>query len=459
MSYSSNQIEGKDGLKQTKLGCIPKHWRYCKIEDLVEEKIIAKPMDGNHGNIHPKAEDFVKSGIPFIMANNIQNGILNLSSCNCLRKEQADKLQKGFSQSGDVLLTHKGSVGNTAIVNRINTDYIMLSPQVTYYRVLDSNKLSSIYLRVFFDSYKFQNIIQELSGGGTRAYIGITNQRKLPFILPPLPEQKKIARILSTWDQAIEKTQQLITAKEQRKKGLMQQLLTGKKRFKKFVNMEGYKQTKIGSLPSDWKVTKLASVNKSLASGVSVNSSDLPKEEGEIGILKTSSVSNGQFYPKENKVITDSIEISRAKLNPVKNKLLISRMNTPELVGACAYIEETRTDLFVPDRLWLADFDTNVIHIRWLNYLLSSDRYKNQIKNRASGTSGSMKNISKGSFLQMLIPLPHLLEQKGIASILSAIDREINLLKRNKEHLHMQKQGLMQQLLTGQTRVQVEEMA
>ena len=213
---------------------IPSDWEEMTVEDLVIQGIIDKPLDGNHGNIHPVTADFVKEGIPFIMANSVHDGNLDLTVCNFIRKEQADKLLKGFSIKDDVLLTHKGSVGNTAIVGEIPSEYIMLSPQVTYYRIINKTKLSRFYLKFFFESEIFQNTLRIRSGGGTRAYIGITNQRKLPVLVPNIEEQRAIANVLSTMYSFINKNNQLIAQKELRKKWLLQNLLTGKKRLKGF---------------------------------------------------------------------------------------------------------------------------------------------------------------------------------------------------------------------------------
>ena len=95
-------------------------WSVKEINQLVNANILAKPKDGNHGNIHPVSSDFVEKGIPFIMSNNIVDGKIDFSNSKNITKEQADNLQKGFSIEGDVLLTHKGSVGNTAIVPKIS---------------------------------------------------------------------------------------------------------------------------------------------------------------------------------------------------------------------------------------------------------------------------------------------------------------------------------------------------
>ena len=86
-------------------------WEYITVKELVNLGILEKPLDGNHGSIHPKSSDFVQSGIPFIMASDIKNGKVDLVNCNFLRQEQADKLYKGFSKTGDVLYQPKLKTG------------------------------------------------------------------------------------------------------------------------------------------------------------------------------------------------------------------------------------------------------------------------------------------------------------------------------------------------------------
>jgi type I restriction enzyme S subunit len=151
-------MEVKPGYKQAEVGVIPEEWAVVAVRKLVEEKILEKPLDGNHGNIHPNSRDYVGHGIPFVMANSFANGQIDLLGCKFITKERADKLQKGFSISGDVLLTHKGTVGNTAIVGKLDTEYIMLTPQVTYYRVIDASRLNNSFLRHYFDSQPFQSV-------------------------------------------------------------------------------------------------------------------------------------------------------------------------------------------------------------------------------------------------------------------------------------------------------------
>ena len=211
-------------------------WIQCDVEQLVNEGVLFKPLDGNHGGIHPKASDFVSEGIPFVMASDIYDSKVDLNKSNFITKKQADNLQKGFSLEGDVLFTHKGSVGGTAMVPSIDTEYIMLTPQVTYYRVKNKERLHNHSIFYYFQPIKFQAYVKSISGGGTRAYIGITAQLSLPFILPPLNEQNRIVSILETWDKTIEKLSKKIEVKKQIKKGFMQDLLTGKKRLSGFTD-------------------------------------------------------------------------------------------------------------------------------------------------------------------------------------------------------------------------------
>lgn len=157
-------------------------WTKYTVQDLIDKGLIDSPMDGNHGEIHPKASDYVAAGVPFIMANNLSDGFVDLKQCAFITERQAKSLRKGFAKPNDVLLTHKATLGRVAIVPP-DYDYIILTPQVTYYRVRKG--ISSVYLRYYFASSYFQATLESFAGGGsTRAYIGITKQCELPVYLP-----------------------------------------------------------------------------------------------------------------------------------------------------------------------------------------------------------------------------------------------------------------------------------
>jgi type I restriction enzyme, S subunit len=237
--------------KLREMGIHDDSFEFATVKELIKKEILVKPLDGNHGQIHPKSKDFVESGIPFIMATDIHDGTIDYDNCKYITKRQADNLQKGFSRNGDVLLTHKASIGRTAIVNN-NFPYTMLTPQVTYYRVKDKNKLNNRYLKYYFDSSFFQKTIGLWSSsGGTRAYIGITEQQKLPIIFPPIGIQKKIAAIISAYDKLIEINTQRIQILEKMAEEIYKEW---------FVRMRfpGYEKAKIvKGIPERWDIKPL----------------------------------------------------------------------------------------------------------------------------------------------------------------------------------------------------------
>ncbi|KDC52573.1 restriction endonuclease subunit S [Pseudoalteromonas fuliginea] len=171
------------------------------VEELVNLGALEKPLDGNHGGIHPKSSEFVAEGIPFIMASDMKNGKIDTRNCKFISEDQARGLRKGFAKEGDVLLSHKATIGRTAIVDNIDTAFIVLTPQVTYYRVKNLGVINPKYLKYYFDSVQFQSLFEQWAGGGsTRLYLGITGQMKLPIELPDIETQNSIASIISDYD-------------------------------------------------------------------------------------------------------------------------------------------------------------------------------------------------------------------------------------------------------------------
>ena len=218
-------------------------------------------------------------------------------------------------------------------------------------------------------------------------------------------------------------------------------------------NRPGYKKTKVGWIPEAWDCVPISDLISELLPGVSVNTDDRPCKAGESGVLKVSAVANGVFFPEENKVIKPE-EIRRARGRPSSGNLIISRANTSELVGTCGYVSRDYDDLFLPDKLWQTYFSqSNPCCAEWLNALLQIPRCRYEIAVRATGTSGSMKNISQRSFLSIRVPRPPFPEQKKIAEILSTWDEAIDHTRRLIGAKERRKKALMQQLLTGERRL------
>lgn len=217
----------------------------------------------------------------------------------------------------------------------------------------------------------------------------------------------------------------------------------------------GYKMTEIGIIPDDWNILPLGNEIERLESGVSVNSVDEERMlySHDESILKTSAVKDGFFLESECKKIAPN-DVRRAKTNPRANTIIISRMNTPDLVGESGFVSKDYPKLFLPDRLWSTRFRArSTTDVKWLSYLLSSTENKRRIKSAATGTSGSMKNISKDALLALPIPFPNPKEQSAIAAALSDVDDLILALDQLVIKKQDIKQAVMQELLTGKKRL------
>lgn len=212
------------------------------------------------------------------------------------------------------------------------------------------------------------------------------------------------------------------------------------------------KQMSVGQIPVEWECRKLADFMDGFEAGTSVGGEDRTLCEGEVAVLKVSAVSEGIFRPDEYKVVTPE-DASRLSVCPCEGEIIVSRANTLELVGASAFVHQDWPDRFLPDKLWQTKL-AEAVHVdtKWLSYVLGSSRTRKDISGRATGTSGSMKNISQSAFLGIRIPFPPLPEQRRIAEILSTWDRAIEQTEKLIEAKERLKKGLMQRLLTGELR-------
>lgn len=204
-------------------------------------------------------------------------------------------------------------------------------------------------------------------------------------------------------------------------------------------------------VPDGWAEGRVSDLLNGLESGVSVNGEDRDLSVNEKAVLKVSAVSYGYFDPLAAKAIGGD-ELSRAKTNPKKGQIIISRSNTEELVGASAFIERDYPNLFLPDKLWQT-MPKKSSDMKWLSYVLTSAHARYTLSNLATGTSGSMKNITKGTLLGLKILIPPPSEQKKIAQILSTWDKAITTTEKLLANSQQQKKALMQQLLTGKKRL------
>ncbi|MDD2995759.1 MAG: restriction endonuclease subunit S [Paludibacter sp.] len=209
---------------------LPVNWKLSSVRREIMAQNFEQ-QDGNHGELHPVASDYVDEGIPFVLASDVNNFEVDLIRCKKIPKRIAEKLRIGFSKTGDILLTHKGTVGRVGICDTKEYPYIILTPQVTYYRIKRDYLPKYIFWQ--FQSNVFTEQLKLLSGGGsTRDYIGLVAQRDLRIIKPPISEQIEIVEYLDNetkrLDNLISKYQKQIELMQEYRTSLISQAVTGK---------------------------------------------------------------------------------------------------------------------------------------------------------------------------------------------------------------------------------------
>lgn len=282
--------------------------------------------------------------------------------------------------------------------------------------------------------------IRSLSNGGSQENLSGEIVKKICVGMPSTrEEQRAIGSALSDVDALIDSLEQLLTKKRQIKQGAMQELLTGKRRLPGFSDA--------------WTDGVLSDVVAELVAGVSVNSDPIESGIDVPSVVKTSALKGGVFDPSECKPIIQA-DLARATTLLRRDTLLISRMNTPDLVGEVGYVGTAYDLLYLPDRIWMTRMRSpDCVCVRWLGYLLSSKPYKRRIGDTATGTSGSMKNIAKSALLGVSVTFPGIDEQAALATILSDMDTEITALESRLTKARALKQAMAQALLTGRIRL------
>ncbi|WP_293007960.1 restriction endonuclease subunit S [Nitrosomonas sp.] len=258
---------------------------------------------------------------------------------------------------------------------------------------------------------------------------------KMP--VPPPPEQHRIAQILTTWDKAIEKLKCLITAKQKRKKALMQQLLTGKKRFAGFD----------GEF-MEYRLEQLCLFKR----GKGLSKEKLSSEGQYKCILY------GELYTKYGEVITNVLSRTNDtdSIKSVSGDILIPSSTTTsgiDLANATALLED---DVLLGGDINILRPDISKVCSEFLSYLLTHIK-KHQLASRAQGIT--IIHLYGSDLKPLLVKLPDIKEQQKIAAILFVADKEIESHQTQFSALKQQKKGLMQQLLTGKRRVQLEKEA
>ena len=201
----------------------------------------------------------------------------------------------------------------------------------------------------------------------------------------------------------------------------------------------------------EWAHGRVKDLIESLESGVSVNGTDDAPSANEPAVLKVSAVTYGIFDPQASKPIRSEMELRRAKCNPRSGEIIISRSNAPSMVGASAYVRDDFPHRFLPDKLWQTIQKENIsTDMRWLSFFLASPWTRYRLSSLATGTSSSMKNITKSELMTLPLPIPPLSEQKAIADLLSNWDKAIETTERLIQAKERQKIGERHSLISSQ---------
>ena len=298
--------------------------------------------------------------------------------------------------------------------------------------VMNGKKVKNDFLFYLVQTEKF-NQIANVSSGSKMPRADWNYMSEIPFDIPPLKEQEKIAEILTTWDEAITKQTELLEAKELQKKALMQKLLSGEVRFDGFSDK--WKEVRIDKL-FDFK-----------------KGQELSKEKLEKnGIFEC--ILYGELYTTYSEVISEIKSKTNIK-EGIKSKIddiLIPASTTTSAIDLAIASTIQKDNVLIGGDINILRKKTNNINGEFISKYLTHIK-KMEIAKYAQGIT--IIHLYSKDFKHLKIKLPSLPEQQKIAEVLSLADDEINLLKNELEELKLQKKALMQKLLTGQVRVKV----
>ena len=432
------------------IGKIPNDWEVRKV-----------------GYLAAKITDYVASGSFATLAQNVQyldepdyarlirtvdlSGSVNKQPVY-VSKEAYKFLSNSNLFGGELILPNIGSVGCVYQYKKIY-EHATLAPNSI---LLDMKENNRFYFYWFSNPIVGESL-KMLGNSTVQVKFNKSQLRQYMLPRPPLSEQQAIADYL---DETCSKIDEIIAEakasideyKELKQAVIFDGISLGTKsccEYKK-TTLEGIKK-----IPVAWEYRKLKFLIKYIESGVSVNAGNEPATELEYGVLKTSCVSKMFFIPSENKSVNKD-EYARVKCPVCGNTIIVSRMNTPDLVGACAYIEKNINNIFLPDRLWQVHFNDDV-NVKYVYYCLISPYIRNYYSSLSTGTSSSMQNISQGQFANAIIPYPSLEEQKEIVEFLDKRTAEIDSLIAEKESLindlEAYKKSLIYEVVTGKRKV------
>ena len=416
---------------------IPSDWEVKKGEDISDK--ITKGSSPNWQGFNYQNE-----GVLFVTSENVRDGFLDITEPKYLPFEFNTKLKNSILKKGDLLINIVGaSIGRACIydvdiIANINQAVCLFRP---------SKKVNTDYISNFLQLPKSVAKLLNTQSDSARPNLTLEDIRNFQFLLPPLPEQTAIAQLLSTWDNAITKTQALIAQKEQRKKWLMQNLLTGKMRLK--INDElGVMNDELKGFIEEWEENKLSDLFDRVTRKNTEGNTTVVTISAQRGFVRQTDFFNKNIASE----ITD-------------NYFLVEK-------GEFCYNKSYSNGYPWGATKRLKDFDKAVVTTLYICFGVKDEMKTNpeffeqyfganhldkgltKIAHEG-GRAHGLLNVTPSDFFSLKVTIPSFEEQAAIAQVLQAADKEIQLLKTKCDKLKEQKKGLMQQLLTGKKRLTI----
>ncbi|TDP94676.1 type I restriction enzyme S subunit [Halanaerobium saccharolyticum] len=429
----------KEGYRNTSIGVIPNDWKVERLSD------VGKVTGGN--TPRRSTDEYWGGDIPWLTPSQLTGKLINEIS-------ETDEYitEKGFENSsvkllppGTVIMSSRATIGET-VINKVP----LTTNQGFANIICDENKVYNYYL-LYLLRYITPSL-EALAGGSTFLEISRTNVRSVNIPLPPLPEQKKIASILSSVDKSIEKTSEVIGKTKELKKGLMQKLLT------KGIGHSEFKEVTVGpfeiNVPKEWEVLEFKDVLDSLKSGLSRR---LQSEDVGVPVIRSTNMVDGKINFEDIKYwYWDDPKGANVENYLLKDgDILVNFINSMAHIGkACIYRDMGRKAIYTTN-VFRTRVNKDTIRNIYFFYYTQSNQYQKEIE-RISKQAVNQASFTTGDFKNIFIPVPPIKEQEKIASILSSVDAKIKKEEEYKAKLERLKKGLMQKLLTGEIRVNTE---
>ena len=407
---------------------VPNGWRLTSLGD-----ISSKVQTGPFGSqLH--AHEYTDEGIPVLMPKDLINGRANINSAAKIPETRADDLAKHKLKKGDILFSRRGDVARFGLITEESEGALCGTGCL---KASISKEHSALFLSYFLQKSAVRKWLEQNAVGQTMLNLNTTILSELPIMVASSKqEQQKIAKILSTWDNAISTTERLIDNSTQQKKALMQQLLTGKKRL---LDDEGK------MFEGGWKKVKLGELfNFSTAS----SKSKFIDNFGQNYILDMGSVTRDGKLKPTKKTLIDKDFLSKGQLIMPKDDI-----GGGQIIGRVGYVDENCKYILSDHVYCLTSKEGCSL---FLSYLINSYPINKQIRRQANGTAQLGLGKKDAEKQTVTVPL-ELEEQQKIATVLTNADTEIELLEQQLADLQQEKKALMQVLLTGKKRVKLND--